>query len=126
MEGLLNSYAARILTTDYEIQSGETKPGLLWEDLESFLALAKRIESVSITFADGLEVPPGKPPKSETKMSAAAFSFDLLTSFQRKPTLTIDAAYFNVASLLYEAVTGKASVSLEHACREYWKVRDTE
>jgi hypothetical protein len=41
-----------------------------------------------------------------------------------RPTLTSDGAYFHLAELLVEAVTGVEGVSVERACRRIFRLTD--
>jgi hypothetical protein len=95
----------------------------IWKaDLQAFDLKARRIERAARTIAEKIDVPAGKPRLNETKVYAARRAYNILDEYGAKPTLTVDGPYFNLASLLYEAVTGKVSVSLEHACRVAWEL----
>jgi hypothetical protein len=60
-----------------------------------------------------------KPP-NRLKLLCARGAHDLLQQFSgvdRRPTLSVDGAFHRLASVLYEAATGKSDVALERWCR---------
>jgi hypothetical protein len=60
----------------------------------------------------------GKPIPNFTKINAACSAFDLLSQFANKrPTKTIGGTFYELASVLYEAVTNKPGVDLSRFCR---------
>lgn len=52
------------------------------------------------------------------KQAAAELALLLLVRFDRQPTLTPDGPFFNLASVLYEAATGRKDANLERQCRD--------
>jgi hypothetical protein len=56
------------------------------------------------------------------KQAAAMYALLLLVQFGRKrPTLTADGCFFNLASVLYEAATGKPDIDLSWHCQQVYR-----
>ena len=76
------------------------------------VALNAKWQSVSLT------VPRSGGRPNYRKQAAAGCAFALLLEFNRKrPALTTGGPFFELASVLYEAVTGKPSIDLSSQCR---------
>jgi hypothetical protein len=58
-------------------------------------------------------------PDLHIKKLAAEYVFELLTKHGRTPTQSNDGSYYSVASLLFEAATGRRHVSIAHQCRYF-------
>ena len=58
-------------------------------------------------------------PDHLVKVFAAEYAFDLLNDYQRRATQTTEGRYFTLASILFEAATGRVGVSIDRQCREY-------
>jgi hypothetical protein len=76
--------------------------------------LRRRAKSVYVPDSGGPKVP-----DHNVKVSAAEHAFALLNGYQRPATLTTNGAYFTLASILFEAATGRAFVSIARPCRQY-------
>ena len=76
--------------------------------------VAKNLEQQS----ERLRVPRSGGHPNYRKQAAAEFAWALLALYGRKrPTLTTGGPYFDLASLLYEAGTGKEAIDLRRQCR---------
>ena len=54
------------------------------------------------------------------KALSARLAAELLRTYSAsRPTKTVDGAYFHIASLVYEGVTGKSGVDLSQYCRDH-------
>jgi hypothetical protein len=83
-----------------------------------------RVSKYLLAFADALEGTLSGKTRHEdfAKRLSAFYAFRLLVPFTgRVPTLTIDGAYYRLASFLYEAATGIPEANLERACRHIFR-----
>jgi hypothetical protein len=61
-------------------------------------------------------------PADMLKRFCALVAYDVLGECgARRPTLTIDGPFFQLAAVLYEAVTGASEANLERACRSVFR-----
>jgi hypothetical protein len=58
-------------------------------------------------------------PDQHLKILAADYAFDLLNDYVEAPTQSNDGKYFNLASLLFEAATDRADVSIARQCKAH-------
>jgi hypothetical protein len=87
------------------------------DTLESIRAQAKKT-------ADNLQIHRGGPVLDLIKLNAAGNSFHLLKDFGAvPPTQTIGGHFYELASTLYEAATGKVGLDLSHSCKRFIKER---
>jgi hypothetical protein len=94
---------------------------IFWKDPKReeafFKELDQRINAAQLNH-DWLIVPPGGHRWNDTAAMAAKYAEELLRQFSAKPpTKTKGGAFYQLASLLYEAATGKKNVALEQYCR---------
>jgi hypothetical protein len=88
-----------------------------WQEMQAVLSRMADKAVQKAKEAAGL-IPRTRPP-DRLKSMCSFFAFDLLEDFSnRAPALTSDGPFYLLASVLYEAVTGKPNVSIEAACRE--------
>jgi hypothetical protein len=95
----------------YAPKRAELRLEIFLSDLE-IAALRAELQSMQ------LKVPRSGGQPNYRKQNAAEFALVLLMQFGRKqPTLTPSGPFFSLASVLYEAVTGKKDANLERQCR---------
>jgi hypothetical protein len=58
-------------------------------------------------------------PDLHLKLPAAEYAFDLLNDYMRTPTQSAKGSYFMLASILFEAATGRENISVARQCREH-------
>ena len=63
-------------------------------------------------------------PDHLVKVFAAEYAFDLLNDYQRRATQTTEGRYFTLASILFEAATGRVGVSPTLPARENEQARN--
>ena len=72
-----------------------------------------------------MKVPHADRRRDYQKLAAAGSAYFLLARFgARKPTLSTGGDFLTLASILYEAATGKADIDLTHQCRVIVQRRD--
>lgn len=56
-----------------------------------------------------------------TKLNIAQHAYDLLEEYaSKKPNLTVEGPFYQLASVLYEAATGEQESDLQRPCRRIW------
>jgi hypothetical protein len=80
---------------------------------------AKYVKSL----AESTKVPPGKPPWDDVKSYCAILAEIYLLEYGHKPTRTEDGAFYTLAGILYEGVTGKEQ-DLSQYCRNVGRLTD--
>jgi len=85
---------------------------------EAVASAAKRARELEDSVIVG---PSGGPQDRDhhVKVLAADYAFDLLNDHMRPATQSTDGDYFHLASILFEAATGREEVSIIRQCREH-------
>jgi hypothetical protein len=101
------------------------KDMLFWKDAQEQETFLKRLDDgikAAQLHHDVLVVPHGSKQRDGVALAAAGHAGELLQTFSAEaPTLTRGGPFFRLASLLYEAGTGKTDANLEKYCREQFK-----
>jgi hypothetical protein len=100
---------------------GEVAAGLVSDGRKSFGALYLLFEGLAQLVEDKMAHVPvrkGAPKSDASKLRAAGCAYLSLTRFGgTPPTLTVGGPYYELASVLYEAITGKKSIDLQRQCK---------
>jgi hypothetical protein len=86
------------------------------EVIDALSGVSRRLSNLAKGYARNRGAPRRRP-KDTAKRAAASYAYCCLVAYSNKsPTLSGAGPYFHLASIIYEAATGKTDVSLEYQC----------